>query len=715
MKEEKKENIKQRSSGSTPKSLGVKIVVNICRLILALTLIFSGYVKAIDPLGTQYKIHDYLTALSLQDYVPSWIELAGSISLSALEFCLGIFLLFAIRRRLVTRLTLAFMAFMTLVTVWLVVANPVKDCGCFGDAIHLTNAQTLLKNVVLLVMSVITVLAPLSMPRFVGRSNQWIVINYTIMFILVTSGLSLYKLPQFDFRPYHIGANINKGMQIPPGAPQPEFETTFILEKNGVRKEFSLDNYPDSTWTFIDSKTVQTKEGYVPPIHDFSIELNGEDITQQVIQRKGYTFLLISPSLADADDSNFGNIDNIYEYAQDNGIPFYCLTASDQKAISRWQDLTGAEYPFCMTDGTTLKTIIRSNPGLLLLKDGTIIGKWSHNELPVDELNKPIAESSIGKMPKDRTPHKIVIILLWFVLPLALLSIADRLWAWSSKVRAAQDKQLDKLKKIESELNIQSFKNKSKMRKKIVAGNWKMNENLQEGVALAKEINDILVADKPNCGVIICTPFIHLAKVADVIDQNVVALGAENCADKEKGAFTGEVSAAMVKSTGAQYVILGHSERRQYYHETPEILKAKVDLALANGLKVIFCCGETLEEREANKQNEVVKAELEGSVFHLSADQWKNIVLAYEPIWAIGTGKTATADQAEEMLSYIRSIVAEKYGKEAAEDTTILYGGSCKPSNAPELFAKPDIDGGLIGGASLKAADFKGIIDAWKK
>lgn len=253
------------------------------------------------------------------------------------------------------------------------------------------------------------------------------------------------------------------------------------------------------------------------------------------------------------------------------------------------------------------------------------------------------------------------------------------------------------------------------MRKKIVAGNWKMNKNLQDGVALAKEINDICKADKPNCEVVICTPFIHLASVAQILDQSVVALGAENCADKEKGAYTGEVSAEMVKSAGAQYVILGHSERRQYYNETPEILKEKVLLALQNGLKVIFCCGETLEEREAGKQNEVVKAELEGSVFNLSAEEWKNIVLAYEPIWAIGTGKTATSDQAEEMLGYIRSIVAGKYGSEAAENTSILYGGSCKPSNAAELFSKPDIDGGLIGGASLKAQDFKGIIDAWKK
>ena len=249
------------------------------------------------------------------------------------------------------------------------------------------------------------------------------------------------------------------------------------------------------------------------------------------------------------------------------------------------------------------------------------------------------------------------------------------------------------------------------MRKKIVAGNWKMNKNLQEGVALAKELTEVV--KNPNCGVIICTPFIHLASVAEIVKDSAIELGAENCADKEKGAYTGEVSAEMVKSTGAQWVILGHSERREYYNETPEILKEKVQLALANGLKVLFCIGETLEDREANKQNEVVKAELAGSVFNLSAEEWKNIVIAYEPIWAIGTGKTATAEQAEEIHAYIRSCVAEVYGQEVADDTTILYGGSCKASNAPELFAKPDIDGGLIGGASLKAADFKGIIDAW--
>lgn len=252
------------------------------------------------------------------------------------------------------------------------------------------------------------------------------------------------------------------------------------------------------------------------------------------------------------------------------------------------------------------------------------------------------------------------------------------------------------------------------MRKKIVAGNWKMNKNLQEGIALATELNDILKADKPNCDVVICTPFIHLASVAGIIDQSVIGLGAENCADKASGAYTGEVSAEMVKSTGAGYVILGHSERRAYYGETAEILKEKINLALANGLKVIFCIGEVLEERESGKQNEVVEAQLAGSLFDLTAEQFANIILAYEPVWAIGTGKTATAEQAEEMHAFIRGVIAGKFGAEAAESVSILYGGSCKPSNAKEIFSKENVDGGLIGGAALKAADFKGIIDAWK-
>lgn len=683
-------------------------VVNVCRFVLAATFIFSGYVKAIDPLGTLYKLKDYAAAMSLNGLLPDWVLVGVAIALGALEFALGVFMLFAVRRHVVSHITLAFMTAMTVLTLWIFVADPVKDCGCFGDALKLTNGETLLKNIVLIACAALVAWRPADMARFISRSNQWIVRYYTVAYIVITSVYCLYTLPIFDFRPYHVGMNIKQGMEIPEGAEQPEFESTFLLRKNGETREFTLDNYPDSTWEYVDTRTVQTKKGYEPPIHDFALTTcdTGEDITEQVLTKKGYTFLLVSPRLAVADDSNFGDIDQIYEYAEENGADFYCVTASANNEIERWRDLTGAEYHFCNADETTLKTMIRSNPGLMLLKDGTIIGKWSHNTLPqTDDLTAPLQQLTIGKAQNDSTTKRLLIVLLTFFLPLSALTLADRLWAWSKWIRNKQS----------NNRIFNLFKTEKKMRKKIVAGNWKMNMNLQDGVALAKEINEALVADKPNCEVIICTPFIHLASVAGVLDSTVVGLGAENCADKAKGAYTGEVSAEMVKSTGAQYVILGHSERRQYYGETAEILKEKVDLALANGLKILFCCGETLEEREAEKQNEVVKAELEGSVFHLDAEAWKNIIIAYEPIWAIGTGKTATSDQAEEMLAYIRSTVAEKYGAEAAEETSILYGGSCKASNAPELFSKPNIDGGLIGGASLKCADFKGIIDAWKK
>ena len=513
-------------------------------------------------------------------------------------------------------------------------------------------------------------------------------------------------------------------MQIPKGAKQTKYKTTFICTKDGVQKEFDENNYPydDSTWVFVDTKQEVVEQGYEPPIHDFSItnSKTDEDLTEQILNKDGYTFLLISPLLEVAQDRNFGDIESIYEYAKENGYAFYGLTASTEKGIKHWRDITGAEYPFYTTDGTTLKTVIRSNPGLLLLYKGTIINKWNHNDIPkVEELNAPLSLLTIGHEPESSTWKKILTMVLCYLLPLILLIIADRFWAWTKWVKKREEWIKEKeqwlLNNEQKRKLYQLLKRKRHMRKKIVAGNWKMNETLQEGIALATEINNALKADKPNCDVVICTPFIHLASVANVLDKDLVKLGAEDCANKEKGAYTGEVSAAMVKSTGAEYVILGHSERRQYYGETAEILKEKVEMALANGLKVIFCCGETLEEREANKQNEVVKAELEGSVFHLSEEAWKNIILAYEPIWAIGTGKTATSDQAEEMLAYIRSIVAEKYGKDVASETSILYGGSCKASNAPELFSKPNIDGGLIGGASLKADDFKGIIDAWKK
>lgn len=417
----------------------ISIFVNFCRFLLAVTLILSGFVKAIDPLGTQYKIQDYLTALSLQGALPDIATLGMSVALSMLEFCLGIFLLFAIHRRTVTKLIVALMAVMTIVSVWLWWANPVSDCGCFGDALVLTNGQTLAKNIILLAAAIVVCKHPLRMVRFISKTNQWIVINYTLLFILTCSIWCLYDLPIFDFRPYKVGTDINEAMQIPEGEKPPQYETTFILEKDGQRKEFTLENYPDSSWTFIDSKTVQTEKGYVPPIHDFSIETqDGDIITDTVLAYKGYTFLLISPHLEHASDSDFGEIDQIHEYCQDNGYPFYCLTASGEEGIDRWKELTGAEYPFFITDATTLKTIIRSNPGLLLMRDGKVVRKWSHNRLPdATKWDKRLELLPDGKAPDDSATSKVIAILIWFVLPLAILTLTDRIWAsirkWNKK------------------------------------------------------------------------------------------------------------------------------------------------------------------------------------------------------------------------------------------------------------------------------------------
>jgi len=250
------------------------------------------------------------------------------------------------------------------------------------------------------------------------------------------------------------------------------------------------------------------------------------------------------------------------------------------------------------------------------------------------------------------------------------------------------------------------------MRKNIVAGNWKMNMNLQDGIALAKEVDTLVgKSDTTNVEVVLGTPFIHLAEANKTV--NSVKIAAQNCAKEVSGAYTGETSAEMIKSTGSDYIILGHSERRAYYGETDAILVEKVQRTLENGMKVIFCIGEVLEERESGNHFEVVKSQLANGVFNLDAEAFSNIVLAYEPVWAIGTGVTASSDQAQEMHAFIRKTLTEQYGEAVAENTSILYGGSCKPSNAKELFANKDVDGGLIGGASLKAEDFLGIITAF--
>lgn len=253
------------------------------------------------------------------------------------------------------------------------------------------------------------------------------------------------------------------------------------------------------------------------------------------------------------------------------------------------------------------------------------------------------------------------------------------------------------------------------MRTQIVAGNWKMNKTLSEGIELVHAVLDQLSENPSNGLVIFAPPYISLSEISVILEgQESVYLGAQNMHFEEKGAYTGEISADMLLSVGVGYVIIGHSERRQYFHETNEQLAKKVSLALEKGLRPIFCCGEPLEIREAGTHVSYVAEQLKASLFHLDTEAFSQVVIAYEPIWAIGTGRNASTEQAQEMHAALRNLVAERYGAEMAEDTSILYGGSCNPQNAPDLFAQPDVDGGLIGGASLKTDDFVAVVRALK-
>lgn len=250
------------------------------------------------------------------------------------------------------------------------------------------------------------------------------------------------------------------------------------------------------------------------------------------------------------------------------------------------------------------------------------------------------------------------------------------------------------------------------MRQKIVAGNWKMNKTLQEANTLASEVLGMVNDEvKGSVKVIFCTPFPYLQSVKTIVGNNkYISIAAQNCSEHESGAYTGETSATMLKSMDIPYVILGHSERRQYFGEDGKVLAKKTDVALKNGLTPIFCCGEVLEIREKGTHEQLVKQQVEESLFHLSADDLKKVVIAYEPVWAIGTGKTATAQQAQDMHAVIRKHIAGKYGQPVADSISILYGGSVNAANAKELFSNPDVDGGLVGGASLKSREFTDII-----
>ena len=356
------------------------IWVNLCRFLLAGLFIFSGFVKAVDPLGTQYKIEDYLSAFGMTDWFPAFFPLLFSVILSTLEFSVGVLLFFGVRKRASTTLAFLMMLVMTPLTLYLAVTNPVSDCGCFGDAWVLTNWQTFWKNVVLLVAAASVFAGRARIIRFVTAQTEWLVSLYTVLYILVFSSYCIRNLPVIDFRPYKIGKSITEGMSIPPGAKPSVFETRFILEKNGERKEFTLENYPDSTWTFIDSRSILKEKGYEPAIHDFSITTEtGDDITDIVLEDEGITYFIVMYDLAKTNTKNLAAINQLYEEQTALGAKFYALTASYQGDIDAFKAAHHTPYQFCTTDPITLKTMVRANPGIMVLKKGTILDKYNSN------------------------------------------------------------------------------------------------------------------------------------------------------------------------------------------------------------------------------------------------------------------------------------------------------------------------------------------------
>lgn len=406
------------------------ICVNCCRYILSAVFIFSGFVKLIDPLGSFYKLQDYAIAFGVIKWVPSFLLLLTGIGLAAIEFLIGLFLFFGIRRQVSTGLGLLLMLFMTPLTLILALTDPISDCGCFGDALVLTNWETFGKNVVLLAIAIYLFRNRTGIISFFTEKTNWIVSLYSSLFVIVVGVYNYRYLPIIDFRPYAIGVNIAEDMSIPDDAELPEYETLFIMEKDGERKKFDLDNYPDSTWTFVDSETNLIKSGFVPKIENFSIvePETGENITEQVLSDTTYTFLLISYQIDKASDSNIDLINEVYDYSVDNGYRFICLTSSLPDDIEEWSEKTGAEYPYYLTDEITLKTMIRSNPGLILIKDGVILNKWSHRSIPDEyELTDSLDKIELGTMQKEKTKDVLLSVVLWYFSPLALLFLLDLL------------------------------------------------------------------------------------------------------------------------------------------------------------------------------------------------------------------------------------------------------------------------------------------------
>ena len=408
------------------------IAINLCRLIIAAAFIFSGLTKVIDPHGTEYKLHDYAEAFGMGALMPDVLALVLAIALAVFEFRLGFCTLFGIYRRFTSRATLAFLCVFTPLTLYLALANPISDCGCFGDAVVLSNWQTFFKNVVLLGCSLVLVRWYPKQLRVISEGRQWIILIYAQISALALALYALWFLPVYDFRPYRVGADL---CQLTQPSGDGEYVTSFLMEKDGQQQWFTTEQYPDSTWTYVDSKTELVGDVVPAVIDNFTVYTwpDGDDITEEVLQDSGYVFLLIAPSLEHADDGRMDAYNAIYEYAQRQGYRFLCLTSSHDEAIVRWQDLTGAEYPFCHTDELTLKTMIRSNPGLMLLHKGVVVNKWPYTDMPELQEDSPVLEhtpyASLDAMSQSR---QLLRLLLWFVLTLAGVTLLDRLWWWTT-------------------------------------------------------------------------------------------------------------------------------------------------------------------------------------------------------------------------------------------------------------------------------------------
>lgn len=402
-----------------------KIITELCRFILGATFLFSGTVKAIDPVGGAIIMEDYFGAFGLSVLNP--IALFASINLSAIEFLLGVCILTAVYRKFITVCMLAFMIFMTALTLYLAIFNPVHDCGCFGQAIILTNLQTFLKNaLVLLPASIMTFVYHKKMTPVYSCKFYLFAVVYGYLFAAGFAFYNYQHLPPIDFLPYKTGVNIPQLMSFPEDAPPDIYH--FIYEKNGKKEEFTPDKAPfdDSGWSFVERKLI--KQGYTPPISVFDLyDSNENNIGEVLLEEEKGVFLLISPNLDKASDNHIDEINYIYDYAVEHGLLFYCVTSSSKESIEAWVHNTGAEYPFLTADDVILKSIVRANPGLVLLKAGTILQKWNHNDIPSEKMAATVTEALLNPSGEKNTQEMNP--MLWFsgcfVLPLSLVWIVD--------------------------------------------------------------------------------------------------------------------------------------------------------------------------------------------------------------------------------------------------------------------------------------------------